>query len=97
MPSAANGKPGDLVVRLVVKVGPAYEQRDTAVYSEIHITPHLAAIGGMIRVKTVDGWAEMAVLAGTKSGAVFRLEGKGPVLEGRERGDHFVTVRIVAP
>jgi molecular chaperone DnaJ len=97
MPSSGGGKPGDLVVRLVVKAISEYEQRDASVYSEIHVTPQTAAMGGMVRVKTVDGAADLVIPPGTKSGAVFRLEGKGPILQGRERGDHFVTVKVVAP
>jgi len=94
-PSRGGGQPGDLVIRLAVKPGPGYDQRDAAVYSEIHITPQTAAAGGVVRVKTVDGMAELVIPLATKSGAVFRLEGRGPILQDRQRGDHFVTVRIV--
>jgi len=96
-PPRGEGKPGDLVIRFLVKRRDEYEQRDAAVYSEIHVTPQMAAMGGIVRVKTVDGSADVFIPPGTKPGAVFRLEGKGPILQGKERGDHFVTVRVVVP
>jgi len=97
MPGRGEGKPGDLVVRLVVKGRDEYEPRDPSVYSEIHITPQIATKGGVVRVKTLDGSVELVIPPGTKSDAVFRLEGRGAILQGKERGDHFVTVKIVAP
>jgi len=94
-PRREGGQPGDLLVRVLVKEGADYEQRDDAVYSEVFVTPATAAMGGTVRVKTIDATAELAVPPGTKSGTVFRLEGLGPVLEGRERGDHYVTIKII--
>jgi molecular chaperone DnaJ len=97
LPGTKGGKPGDLLVRLRVKPGFEYEQHDAAVYSEVHVTPALAAMGGTVRVRTLDGTEDLAIPPATKSGTVIRLEGKGPVLEGNERGDHYVTVNIVVP
>ncbi|MBM3333482.1 J domain-containing protein [Candidatus Sumerlaeota bacterium] len=90
------GKRGDLVVRLVVRPTAGYQTRDNSVYSEIHVTPAIAALGGTVRVKTIDGWADFTVPPGTKSGTVFQLAGKGPVLGDGSRGDHLVTVKIVS-
>jgi molecular chaperone DnaJ len=97
LPGIKGGKPGDLLVRLRVKPGSEYEEHDAAVYSEVHVTPSLAAMGGTVRVRTLDGTEELVIPPATKSGTVIRLEGKGPVLEGNERGDHYVTVNIVVP
>lgn len=95
MPPREGGKPGDLIVHLAVKEGAEYEQRDDAVYSEVHVTPATAAMGGSVRVKTIDATAELTIPPGTKSGTVLRLAGQGPVLKGKERGDHYVTVKII--
>jgi molecular chaperone DnaJ len=96
-PGADGGKPGDLVIHLKVKQASDYEQRDSAVYSEVHVTPSTAALGGMVRVKTVDGTADLVIPPGTRSGTIFRLEGKGPKIGEDARGDHFVTVKIIVP
>ena len=97
MPGREGGRPGDLIVRLKVKAAADYEQRDEAVYSEIHVTPAMAAQGSTVRVKTVDAWADLHIPPGTRSGTIFRLDGKGPIIQGNERGDHYVTVKIVIP
>lgn len=94
-PAREGGKAGDLIVHLVVKAGTDYEQRDDAVYSEVYVTPATAAMGGIVRIKTVDASAELTIPPGTRSGTVFRIEGVGPILVGRERGDHYVTVKII--
>jgi molecular chaperone DnaJ len=96
LPGQKGGKPGDLIVRVSVRQQPQYEQRDSSVFSEIHVTPSMTAMGGVVRVKTLDGWAELTIPAGTRSGTIFRLEGKGPALQNGDHGDHFVTVKIVA-
>jgi molecular chaperone DnaJ len=55
-----------------------------------------AALGDTVEVPTLDGAVELDVPAGTQSGERFRLDGKGmPHLEGRGRGDLYVTVRVV--
>jgi len=92
-----DGRCGDLLVRLHVKAGAEYERRGNDTYSEIQITPNLAAFGGKVRVKTVDSAVDLSVPPGTRSGTVFRLEGMGPRIRGNERGDHFVTIKIITP
>jgi DnaJ-class molecular chaperone len=53
-------------------------------------------LGGKVRVPTLDGAVELALPAGTNSGRVFRLKGKGfPTKEGK--GDLLATVRIMLP
>jgi molecular chaperone DnaJ len=57
-----------------------------------------AALGAQIPVETVDGPATLKIPAGTQSGKVFKLAGRGvPGLGGRPRGDHLVTVTVETP
>ena len=52
----------------------------------------------LVTVKTVHGDVKMKVPAGTQSGTVFRLRGKGaPYLRGSGNGDQQVTVKIRTP
>ena len=49
-------------------------------------------------IPTIDGNVEYDLPKGTQPGTVFRLRGKGiPVLNGRGRGDQFVTVQVQVP
>ena len=60
------------------------------------VTLYEAVLGGKVRVPTLEGAVEMAIPAGTNSGRVLRLKGKGmPAKSGA--GDLYATVRIVLP
>jgi molecular chaperone DnaJ len=57
-----------------------------------------AALGAKINVPTLDGEETLDIPEGTQSGSLFRLRGKGiPSLNGKGRGDQFVTVNIATP
>lgn len=90
------GKPGDLFVRLHVKQDKRFEREGFTIHSETKIGFTQAALGTKVDVLTVDGDVELDIPAGTQSGTVFRLRGKG-VPHGRDRGDHFVVVTVVTP
>ena len=63
---------------------------------ELPITLYEAALGGKVRVPTLDGAVELAIPAGTNSGRTFRLKGKGLKAKGGS-GDLLATVRIMLP
>jgi molecular chaperone DnaJ len=89
---------GDLYLRLHVASKIGFKREGADVYSEAAISFYQAALGTEIDVPTVDDKVRMKVPAGTQSGKVFRLKGRGaPVLNGSGRGDHFVTVHVVTP
>jgi molecular chaperone DnaJ len=57
-----------------------------------------AALGATLTVPTLDGEADLQVPAGTQSGQVFRLRGKGvPHLRSSRRGDQLVAVIVETP
>ena len=63
---------------------------------DLPITLYEAALGGKVRVPTLDGAVELAIPAGTNSGRTFRLKGKG--LKAKSgNGDLLATVRIMLP
>jgi molecular chaperone DnaJ len=56
------------------------------------------ALGGEIRVPTLDGDEAVRVPEGTETGTVLRLRGKGmPSVSGRGRGDLHVVVQVTTP
>jgi molecular chaperone DnaJ len=68
-------------------------------YSTAAVSFTKAALGGKIRIKTVDGEVEYAVKAGTQTDTRIRLRDKGvPSIHNKERrGDHYVTLVVQVP
>lgn len=94
-----NGGPaGDLYVFLSVKPHAKFSRRDYDIHSEEWISVTRAALGGEVKVDTLDGSETLRVNAGTQPNQVFRLRGKGvQFLDGNGRGDHYVHVNIRIP
>lgn len=93
------GERGDLLVEVVVSNHPIFKRQDTSIYSTVYMPFTTAALGGSIRIKTIDGDVEYEVKAGTQTDTRIRLKGKGvPSLRNRNlRGDHYVTLVVQVP
>lgn len=92
------GLSGDLYLRIKVRPDPEFKREGNNILSEVEISISQAVLGGKVRVKTLDGEVNLKIPAGTKSGQVFRLKGKGvPYLRRWGRGDQLVTVIIKIP
>lgn len=97
-PGARGGPAGDLYVVLSVQPHGHFERRDTHILSNVYLNMAQAAMGDTLPILTLDGDVSLKIPAGTQSGTVFRLRGKGvPELHGSRRGDQLVTVRVVVP
>jgi len=89
---------GDLYVRITVEAHNTLKREGEEIISEIPVSFYQAALGTRVDVETVDGTVELKVSAGTQSGKVIRIRGKGvPALGSNKRGDHMVTIRVVTP
>jgi molecular chaperone DnaJ len=89
---------GDLFVTVHVRPHPSFERRGEHVFSKIDITFPVAALGDSVMVDTVHGSVKMKIPAGTQSGEVFRIKGKGlKSVRGWGTGDHLVTVNVRIP
>ncbi len=93
------GPSGDLYVVLAVGEHEFFERREANLYCSIPISFPQAVLGGEIHVPMLEGGEEkLKVPAGTQSGTIFRLPGKGfPDVAGHGRGDLFVEVRVEIP
>lgn len=92
------GSKGDLYVRIHVRGDKRFDRQGKDVHSEAAIPMPEAALGTEVEVETVDGSVTLKIPAGTQSGKLFRLSGRGiPSLGGRNRGDHLVTVTVETP
>lgn len=98
-PGVNGGPRGDLLVEVMVSRHPLFQRQDIDIFSTVPISFPVAALGGTIRIKTVDGEVEYDVKAGTQTDTRVRLRGKGmPSLRNKNvRGDHYVTLVIQVP
>lgn len=98
-PGINGGERGDLLVEVIVSPHPTFKRQDTSIFSTVPISFAKAALGGPLRIKTVDGEVEYDVKPGTQTDTKIRLRGKGvPSLRNRNiRGDHFVTLVVSVP
>jgi len=92
------GPQGDLYVVIHVKEHQVFHRDEDNLYCEVPIAFSLAALGGEVPVPTLEGKANLKVPAGTQSGQVFKLRGKGVVnVNGRERGDLLARLIVEVP
>lgn len=98
-PGTNGGPRGDLLVEVAVSRHPIFQRQDMNIYSTAPISFATAALGGAVRIKTVDGEVEYDVKAGTQTDTRVRLKGKGvPSLRNKNnRGDHYVTLVVQVP
>ena len=94
-----NGGPaGDLLITVMVQPHDLFHRDGVDVFCEAPITFAQAVRGAELENPTIDGKVKYSIPEGTQTGTVFRLKGKGiPVLNGRGRGDQYVTVTIETP
>ncbi len=93
------GERGDLLVAVNVSNHPIFKRQDTTIFSTASISFPKAALGGTIRLKTLDGDVEYDVKPGTQTDTKIRLRGKGvPSLRNASvRGDQIVTLVVDVP
>lgn len=98
-PGRRGGGTGDLNVTIRIKPHPLLRREGALLHCERPITFVQAALGAAIEVATPDGKVEMKVPAGTQSGTVFRLRGRGfPTSPSSStRGDLHVRILVETP
>ncbi len=94
-----NGGPaGDLLVTVAVIPDPRFQRDGYDLYLEQAVSFPQAVLGAELQIDTIDGKVKYTLPAGTQTGTTFRLRGKGvPSINGRGRGDQYVTVRVAVP
>ncbi len=98
-PGTNGGPRGDLLVEVNVSRHPIFQRQDMNVYSTAPISFAQAALGGEVRISTIDGDILYDVKPGTQTDTRIRLKGKGiPSLRNSSvRGDHYVTLVVQVP
>ena len=98
-PGTNGGSRGDLLVEIIVASHPIFQRQDMNIFSTAPISFAQAALGGEIRISTIDGDVLYNVKPGTQTDTRIRLKGKGvPSLRNKEiRGDQYVTLVVQVP
>lgn len=94
---APGRQPGDALVTLVMRKHQTFERQGTDLRAEIHVPLEIAVLGGKAPVETMDGKLSLTIPAGTSSGKVFRLKGKGLPKKSGGFGDLLVSASIQLP
>ena len=96
--SPSGGQAGDLYVVIHVQDHAFYQRDGNDLSCEIPVNFPTLALGGELRIPTLEGQEPFSVPEGTQSGATFNLRGRGmPDVGGRGRGNLMVTVKVVTP
>ncbi len=98
-PGVNGGPRGDLLVEVLITSHPIFQRQDMNIYSTAPISFAQAALGGEIRISTIDGDVLYTVKPGTQTDTRIRLKGKGvPSLRNKNiRGDQYVTLVVQVP
>lgn len=89
---------GDLFLSVMVREDPKFTRDGQNILSEVNVTFPQAALGTNVEVETVSGKVKLKIPAGTQSGKVFKLSGRGlPYLHSNQKGDHLVSVKVETP
>jgi molecular chaperone DnaJ len=92
------GPPGDLMVVIQELPHELFERHGDDVLIDLPVSLDVAALGGQLEIPTLNGKARLKIPAGTPSGKVLRMRGKGiPHLRGRGAGDELVRVVVWVP
>ena len=98
-PGVRGGSRGDLLVEVNIAHHNIFEREGVNLFSEMDISFADAALGGDIKVRTIDGDVLFPIKAGTQTGTTIRLKGKGvPYLNNKDkRGDQYTRLNIDVP
>ena len=95
---ARNGVPGDLLIIIEEEKNPLFERDEANLIHNLFISMPQAALGCNVEVPCIGGKVSIKIPAGTQSGDIMRVRGKGlPVLNGYGRGDLIINVNVWTP
>ena len=92
------GMPGDLMILIEEETHKELHREGLNVAFDLHVSFTDAVFGTQVEVPTIDGRAKIKIPAGTQSGKIFRLKGKGfPAVNSYEKGDQLIHVSVWTP
>ncbi|MFA4937586.1 MAG: molecular chaperone DnaJ [Patescibacteria group bacterium] len=95
---AKGGQAGDLLIFIRVRPHKFFKREGFDLYTDKEISLPLAALGGKVVIKTLDGEVNLKIPAGTQSETVFKITNRGvPHLRVSKRGDILVKIQVKIP
>jgi len=92
------GMPGDLIVLIEEEPHKELHREGLNVAFDLYLSFTDAVFGTQLEVPTIDGRAKIKIPAGTQSGKIFRLKGKGfPAVNSYQKGDQLIHVNVWTP
>jgi DnaJ-class molecular chaperone len=96
--AGANGREaGDAYVTIEVEPHPTFERKGNDIHAKVAVALDEAVLGAKIEVEAVGGPITITVPAGSNTGTVLRLKGKGIVPSKGAAGDHYVRLEVMLP
>lgn len=94
---SGGGESGDLFLRVAILPDSRFTLNGHDLGTTVDVTPWEAALGAKLPVTTVDGRINLSIPAGTQSGQILRVRGKGMPIAPGQHADLLVNIRIVVP
>ncbi|MEM0993145.1 MAG: molecular chaperone DnaJ [Bacteroidota bacterium] len=92
------GPAGDLLINIEEKPHEFLQRDGMHLIHDLYMNFADAALGTSVEVPTIDGRVKIKVPAGTQSGKIFRLKGKGlPSVQSYGKGDELIHVSVWTP
>ena len=95
--SSSGGANGDMFLKVNVRADPFWRRDGNNLKIEVPVSYAEAALGAQIPVPTMDGTVTLKIPAGTQSGQIFRLSGRGIAPKSGAAGDELVTIKVSVP
>lgn len=96
-PSPGGGRAGDAYIEVKVADHKYFARDGENVRLELPVTVKEAALGAKVRVPTIDGPVDLQIPAGSSSGTLLRLRGRGFATAKGKRGDQLVRLMVALP
>ncbi len=96
-PGINGGPPGNLLVKIDVQPHPTFRREGLNLIADLSVSFTKAALGGEMRVPTLDGHAVIKIPKGTQSGQMLRLKEQGIRDAKGKKGDLLLRIQITVP
>ena len=93
-----NGPSGDLLISIEEKPHPDFTRDGQNLIYDLYVNFADVVLGNNVEVPTLGGTVKIKIPAGTQSGKIFRLKGKGlPAVNNYGKGDQLIHINVWTP
>ena len=96
-PGINGGPNGDLYIEIRIKPHPLYTRKDTDIYIDLPVTICDLVLGTTKTVKTLDGYVDLKIPAGSSNDDILKIKGKGVDNGSWKAGDFYVNLKLITP